>query len=643
MKIGRIIHQQVFQLKWHFLACLGLIMVLPLEEGFVNFKDGEGFYSSNLTGITVFLAPFLAALIACANVQADMDEKRYLFWRSKPVGVKSFMILKYVLGLLMAFVMIASPILFTYISCKIVGGEKFDRGVYETIIIFQVISLLAYSLCFLCNVLIRKTARAWLVGMALTGFLLLVPFILPMSFREVNDILTYVFTKSRSSWRGLIFLLVAVAPSLLAVILSLIAAVRNWHLKTNLKGLLWTGAAIIFLLAMFFSRQVANIKALNEMEVPDMPVYSGNFYEIDGKITFGNYYEIETQNNQITLKDIYVKPSEASHKQQQDTPRLYEVEKGLNLEVSPNSKSIRRNIGNDIYSFSLGAYYHREEDIRYRRAYNNRYEKVYLCSYKHIEGLPIEFASLELSDCIDTDLPFRAAIRQIENTLVVFIQDSFAVVKITGTGGLELVNKKINGLKEYYRFRTDREKTFKIPFFQVHGASPEECVRLSLDINYCYCQSSYYPGRKEADFMRHSLVDVTGNKVAFCLFSGEDVARYDVVKWDNDYVYCMFRDARPFFLLEQMFRQIDERDTSFVQNGRLYAYEEQKLVVFDIRSDRLRKLGNWERLSQDFHIRDIAVLDNGNILLRADNGKYLSKNKKQWEAKKYLYLLKNPE
>ena len=45
MKIGRILHQQVFQLRWHFLACLGLMMVMPLEEAIVNFNDSAGFYS----------------------------------------------------------------------------------------------------------------------------------------------------------------------------------------------------------------------------------------------------------------------------------------------------------------------------------------------------------------------------------------------------------------------------------------------------------------------------------------------------------------------------------------------------------------------------------------------------------------------
>ena len=159
MKIGRIIHQQVVQLRWHFLACLGLMMAMPIEEALINLKDGEGFYATALSlSIPVAIAPFLAGLIACANVQADMDDKRYVFWRSKPVGVKSFIGIKYIVGLLIAFVIIALPVAFAFISCGLVQHEKIERDFIWYIVNYQLITLLAYTLCFFCNSLVRKTA-----------------------------------------------------------------------------------------------------------------------------------------------------------------------------------------------------------------------------------------------------------------------------------------------------------------------------------------------------------------------------------------------------------------------------------------------------------------------------------------------------
>ncbi len=88
MRVSGIIHQQICQLKWHLLACLGLLMVLPVEEAVVNLKEGDGFFSTAMTFPVVFVGPLLAGLIACANVQGDLNEKRYIFWRSKPANIK---------------------------------------------------------------------------------------------------------------------------------------------------------------------------------------------------------------------------------------------------------------------------------------------------------------------------------------------------------------------------------------------------------------------------------------------------------------------------------------------------------------------------------------------------------------------------
>jgi len=82
MRIQGIIHQQVCQLRWHLLACLGLIMVLPIEDAVVNLREGDGFHSIRLVYAAITFSPLLAGLIACANVQGDLNEKRYIFWRS---------------------------------------------------------------------------------------------------------------------------------------------------------------------------------------------------------------------------------------------------------------------------------------------------------------------------------------------------------------------------------------------------------------------------------------------------------------------------------------------------------------------------------------------------------------------------------
>ncbi|MBL7215188.1 MAG: hypothetical protein ISS71_05875 [Phycisphaerae bacterium] len=634
MKIGRILHQQIVQLKWHFLACLGLLMALPIEEGIINVKDGHGFYASGLSlGIPIMVGPLLAGLIACGNVQADLDDKRYIFWRSKPVGVKTFMAIKYLVGLFIAFIVIACPIAFTLISCMI-QKEKIERGFMVYVVNFQLISLLAYSSCFFCNVLVRKTARAWLIGMAMVVFLMLVPFILPLNFKDVAS--DFLFVASMA------YLSVTLIPSLIAFIVSLVAASRNWHLQTNLKGLLWTGASLIFLLMLLFTHQVASIKVLDEVEVPKNYALIGGLQRLYDNTREGHLLDVDISNGRIELKDVYLEPSEETRKKLETAKQLYSVgEKGLGLNIYPHSNRVLYNVGNDIFNFKLNTYTHREE-IR-KNTYYKKLDKAYLCSDQVLEGLySIPVSAMDLSDCIVEGRIDRVGLRKIGDKIIVLIQDGFAVVQIKDNGSLELIDNQIDGLKGHSRYGAPRDKRFKIPLVSVQDISTEERIKLTIDINYRYYQFGHSSGWPQNEIWSHSLVDINGSAISFCLLDEGSIQRYDIVKWDDEFVYCRFRDERPFTFLEQMFGQVTQSDPWFVQDGKLYAYERQKLMVYDIHSGRIRKLGHFEQLSENFIIQGFEVLDNGNMLLSAVKRKYLE-DKRNWERKSYLFLLKNPE
>jgi len=125
MRIRGIIHQQICQLRWHLLACIGLIMVLPIEEAVVSYRAGQGFYSVGLAVGAITFGPLLAGLIACANVQGDLSENRYIFWRSKPANVKALMTLKFFVGLILSLAVIACPLVFAVVSTALCG-ENLD-------------------------------------------------------------------------------------------------------------------------------------------------------------------------------------------------------------------------------------------------------------------------------------------------------------------------------------------------------------------------------------------------------------------------------------------------------------------------------------------------------------------------------------
>ena len=629
MKIGRILHQQMMQLRWHFLACLGLVMALPIEEAIINLKDGHGFYATGLSlGIPMIASPLLAGLIACANVQADLDEKRYIFWRSKPVGVKSFVALKYLVGLFSAAVVISCPIAFSLVSCSVFQGEKIELGFIQFIASSLFISLMTYSLCFFCNTLVRKTARAWLIGMAMTVFLLLVPFILPLNFKDVVSSLRYF---------SVIYLVTTLAPSLVAFIISLVSVSRNWHLQTNLKGLLWTGALLIFLLMLLFTRQVANIKVLDEKEVYN--TYHNCIKNVEGKLLlesqpaqerlsipqeqiYENVY-INTINNRIELEPI-------DDLLLRDRGMLFAPEPSD--EHATGSLIVKTNEGN-LYVVSMYVSSRRIKPSRSQTVHEN----VYLKSY-NINNPKSELVSkIDLSDFVENPRSWPDVVmRQIGNKIVAIVNGSCVVVEFHPNGQLNVTEKLVRKIKVGSAYW--QNKQFSVPIVPLETITLEDRIRLSLDL--ATVDGPYYLKNLSP------RVDEHDGRYYFLAVSRSGIALYEAIDWDDKSIKCELKDVRPFTILENI---TDDawRYEYFVNDGKLYTYADKSLMVFDVRSNHIRKLGHYVRPRE---IEDIKVLSDGDILLLSTNEIKIGKKKVEGgylydrlEKNGYLTLLENPE
>ena len=632
MRVSGIIHQQICQLKWHLLACLGLIMLLPIEEAIVNLKEGDGFFSTNLTFAAVMFGPLLAGLIACANVQGDLNEKRYIFWRSKPANVKLLITLKFFIGLIASLLIIACPVVFAIVSNIIWNEDGIDTMFFEFFVPLPIlIAIMTYSLCFASNVLVRKTARAWLIGMLMGCFLLVLPFMLPLNYKDVMSdvmLLTLGF-----------YLAIILVASAAAFVFALYAAQHDWHLRTNLKGTLWAGAGLAFVLLMLFSSQVANIKVLHEKEIESSRGrrtldYAGNQVIFHGD----SYSYIDAGNKSISLQKIgsgnvsafpYGKLGIDSADRRYD-PKVVDYREVI---YPRYGKLLYKNAGNEIFLFSIHAYYRSEKQGSSLKKF---YEKIYLRIYKHTDKSWMPVCELDISDCLTGRIDrLRVAMRLIENRLIACVNNSFVVVDATDPGELKLIDKKLDVLKKYWPYNSkDRKEEFAIPLIPVEEIGLQERIRLSIDLNYRF----YYGG---SDIYESSIVDVHNGKIAFFFVDYDDVVRFDVTRWDDEKIYCTFSGARPFTILEVMTASPHYRYRSFVKNGKLYSNLNNTLLVFDIRSNRrIRKLGHFVRMNYD--IEDIAILEDGNILLcvRVDQDQGLSTPDKQ---KNYLYLLKNPE
>jgi len=633
MRIAGIIHQQICQLRWHLLACLGLIMVLPVEEAVVNLRSGGGFYSVSLAVAAVTFGPLLAGLIACANVQADLDQKRYIFWRSKPANVKLLMTVKFFVGLIASLIVLACPAVFAIATVVLFAKECIEREPMYSMPFLVLIAVMTYSLCFACNVLVRKSARAWLIGMLLAGLLLVLPFVLPLNYKDlVTDTLRWTLSA---------YLAIVLGASAAAFVFSLYATQHDWHLRTNLKGLLWVGAGLLFVLMMLFSSQVANIKVLQEKQI-DSSWGQSTLDNFDNRIILQGRSYVDVDKGGISLRQI---GSFSNHESGVSSVHgsLGIDSTGRRIIQSPRPVGYRtqsypwyghlyKSVDGQIYSFSIIAYYQIEREGHLQQRI---YEKIYLRSYKVIEkdGMPVnELDELDISDCLTNrkDVIFLEAMRLIGNVIVVCVNRSYLVVDVTDPGELKRIDTKLDALK--YAGSLDRQKEFAIPLVPVEGIGTEERIRLSIDLN---CGSHY----GTIDIRESSIVDVHEGKIAFFIASDKDVARFDVTRWDQDRVYCRFSTARPFTILESI-GGLYFRGT-FVKGGNLYCYGQGTLLVFDISSNRrIRKLGHFVRM--DYNIEDIVVLDDGNILLSMRWERNFSRSDPDKPQKSYLCLLKNP-
>lgn len=620
MKILNIIHQQITQLKWHILASFGLVMVLPVEEAIVNFRDGDGFYSDRMVIPALMLSVLLAALIACSNVQADFKEKRYTFWRSKPINAKLFIILKYFTGLFAATFIMASPVVFCLVSSAVSDNAIYLPDTKAFTVIATCHALVAYSLCFACNILVRKTARSWLIGLTLTCLLILLPYILPFNYRLAEDGHGGFFLK--------VMAIIITAVTVGAFGFAILAADRNWHMKTNLKGLLWVGATLLFSLMLLFSTQIANIKELDEVEVPY--IHHSSLSIVDGKVFSNNFGFVEISNGQIylpTVDDTDYRNTELS---------LGGVGASEFKKVASNEEYKQASLFRRVYYMLQGELYSLEIKAFYKQLAGSvqDYKNAFLIRRKYSDGQSGIFSVLNLSDISLFDQGahtgmYHTVMRRFGDRLVV-VANGMVTADLSSPEELVLLDKKHNSLKYSSLLFLLDNKERRTPLLLIEGISMDERVRYSIDMQLVRSQRSF----------NNSCVGINDGKIIFGLFKNGIVYRCEVTRWDENWIYYKTTAARDFTMLESAAHNDHYTTFTLVRDGRLYVYNTSQLLVFDIQSsNRIRKLGHFVR--KQSVIRDVEVLDDGNIVVALEGEERI--NKRGYERNRYtLTLLKKP-
>lgn len=625
MKITNIIHQQIAQLKWHILACFGLVMVLPLENAFVNFFDGDGFYDDRMFYAGMLISIFLSGLIASSNIQADFKQTRYTFWRSKPVNATLFIILKFFTGLSIAIFIVACPFLFGLVTTLIQGEEFLKNDSVIMSIIFATLALLAYAFCFASNILVRKTARSWLIGITLTCLTLLLPFILPFNYSLSSDRNGFFFIKC-------LFAVIA-GGMVFSFVFAVLAAGRNWHLKTNLKGLLWVGAALLISLMLLFSTQVANIRVLDEKE--SQFASTDCLSAVDGRVMLADYGYVDVTGGKINLQPFddrffkYIK----TRPKGKDADEYIKASDNKGFSWAWAFRRVFYMLDGEIFQLKMMAYYEPEKRADGKETRSRNYKKLFLLRRRLADDGPYALTVLDLSDFLQShggSLSLgRVLMRRFDNKLVLCIGDKLVEVDLSMSNKLEISNKHDLVTTRGWIFAKDN-KEYRIPLLPVEGIGPVERIKSSIDYHIANIL-----GDSQRSF-NYSCVDIHNDKIAFIVHGEDNFTRCEVTRWDDKSIYFKITAVRDFTILENTFGSNWWYHT-FVKDGRFYAWSKHDLLVFDIRSSGgIRKLGHFIRAQTE--IEDVLVLDDGNILLALEHEKI----KNMGDMEHTLALLKKP-
>ncbi|MHC4526195.1 MAG: hypothetical protein ACYSU8_11790, partial [Planctomycetota bacterium] len=240
---------------------------------------------------------------------------------------------------------------------------------------------------------------------------------------------------------------------------------------------------------------------------------------------------------------------------------------------------------------------------------------------------------IDLSEFVENPRSWPDVVmRRIGDKIVAIVNRSCVVVEFGQNGQLKVLEKKRG---EIGVGSVHRDKLLSIPMVPLETIEPEDRIRLSLDLGTI--DNQYY--------LRHleSRVDKHEGKYHFVNVGRSGIVLYEVIHWDDKLIKCELKDIRPFTILESMTGDMWKYGNQyFVKNGKLYVYDDKSIMIFDIRSDRIRKLGHYVRPKE---IEDIEVLDDGNILLvshdRYEHVSYQGESGSVSVGK--LQLLKNPE
>jgi hypothetical protein len=247
--------------EWHevriFLwIAAGVFIGLPLIGGLEATLDSARFTFVAFPWIGMFggvLAIFAAVGITCRDLGGRLED----FWRSRPVGVVGWMLIKFLVGLAVVQAACILPLLIEW---------KFDGDAIEVRVFtwYPFFWTALYGIGFLSGCLVRRTAQAAMLALAGMLLLYLLPVVLPpVEWLNIETVMEFPdFSAERVE-----FAAGMMGISIFALVISLAAVGLGWRIESGRKMMYGSISAAVLIVFATASYQLGtNMPVLQRIE-----------------------------------------------------------------------------------------------------------------------------------------------------------------------------------------------------------------------------------------------------------------------------------------------------------------------------------------------------------------------------------------
>lgn len=251
--------------EWHetraFLwIALGVFVGLPICGGLEALYQvpGRRFEIIAFPWVTMLgsvLAVFVAVGASCRDFNGRLED----FWRSRPVGVARWLLMKYVVGLAVVQVACLIPMILEMLTFR----DSDSRSIMAW---FPFMWTAVYGLSFLAGCMVRRTAHAAMLGLGAMLLVNFLPMILP-PLEWMNIATAQLKTVSPAEHRHFAAGMLGLAMAALAV--SILGVRCNWRIDSGRRMMYGSvSAAFLILFASAGYQLGTNMPILQQIDLP---------------------------------------------------------------------------------------------------------------------------------------------------------------------------------------------------------------------------------------------------------------------------------------------------------------------------------------------------------------------------------------